>query len=49
MTEYDQIKGNKKSVIDMINPNRVIGIQRPIPDWVKNKVDGIIARLGEEL
>ena len=49
ITEYDQIKGNKKLVIDMINPNRVIGIQRPIPDWVKNRVDGIIARLGEEL
>ena len=49
ITEYDQIKTNKKSVIDMINPNRVIGIQRPIPDWVKNKVDGIIMRLGEKL
>ena len=49
ITEYEQIKGNKKSVVDIINPNRVIGIQRPIPDWVKNKVDGIIMRLGEKL
>ena len=49
INEFKQITDNRRSVVSLINPNRVIGIQRPIPEWVKNRVDGMIMRLGEKL
>ena len=49
INEFKQITDNRRSVVNLINPNRVIGIQRPIPEWVKNRVDGMIMRLGEKL
>lgn len=35
------LSNNKKQVIDLINPNKIISIDIPMPNWVKNEVDKI--------
>lgn len=35
------LSSNKKQVIDLINPNKIVSIDIPIPNWVKDEVDKI--------
>lgn len=35
------LSSDKKQVIDLINPNKIVSIDIPMPNWVKNEVDKI--------
>lgn len=35
------LSSDKKQVIDLINPNKIVSIDIPIPNWVKDEVDKI--------
>jgi len=35
------LSSDKKQVIDLINPNKIVSIDVPIPNWVKDEVDKI--------
>ena len=35
------LSSDKKQVIDLINPNKIVSIDVPMPNWVKDEVDKI--------